>query len=245
MAHMISFIIPAYNEELLLGRTLDALHRAARSVDQPYEIIVADDDSSDRTGSVAAEHGAAVVHTANRQIAATRNAGARTAKGDWLFFVDADTLVSDELLTEAVAALADGAAGGGAAFRFDEPVPLYGKILQWVVRPVYRLGKIASGSFIFCTREAFDQVGGFDETLYGSEEAVMSRALGRCGPFVVLRETVLTSGRRLRLNSFWSILGILFYLFLGGGRITNRRAARLWYDGRRETTEENDRPDGS
>ena len=55
---MISFVIPAYNEELLLGRTLSAVNDAARALDQPFEVVVADDASVDRTAVVAREHGA-------------------------------------------------------------------------------------------------------------------------------------------------------------------------------------------
>ena len=56
-AGMISFIIPAYNEESLLGGTLCALHEAARTVGEPYEVIVADDGSTDGTAEVARAHG--------------------------------------------------------------------------------------------------------------------------------------------------------------------------------------------
>jgi glycosyltransferase involved in cell wall biosynthesis len=238
---MISFIIPAYNEEYLLGRMLDALHHAAGIVDEPYEIIVADDNSSDKTGEVALGHGATVIRVDNRQIAATRNAGARIARGERFIFVDADTIVSPDVLREALTALRNGAAGGGAAIRFDGYVPLYGRIIQWLVYRVYRWGKIASGSFMFCTRTAFETIGGFNEQLYASEEADMSRALRRCGPFIVLRQTVLTSGRKLRLYSFREIMGIILRVALSGGKITDRHTAHIWYDPRREFGTEDNR----
>jgi glycosyltransferase involved in cell wall biosynthesis len=231
---VISFIVPAYNEELLIGSTLDALHTAAGAVGEPYEVIVADDDSSDRTGDVAREHGAAVTRVKNRQIAATRNSGARIAKGDCLIFVDADTVVHEAALREALSALREGAAGGGAAVRFEGRVPLYGRALQWLSYRLYRLGKIASGSFMFCTRAAFDRAGGFDEKLLCSEEAVMSRALGRCGRFVVIKQTVLTSGRKFRMYSFREIMGTILRVAMSGGKMTDRESVRVWYDGKRE-----------
>ena len=95
---MISFIVPAYNEEAVLGGTLDHIHAAARTLDEPYEIVVADDASTDRTAEIAREHGAQVVSVHNRQIAATRNAGARAAQGEYLIFVDADTPVTPSLV---------------------------------------------------------------------------------------------------------------------------------------------------
>src|SRR5438045_3652933 len=91
---VISFIIPAHNEEALIGRTLAAIHDAAKELDEPYEIVVSNDASSDRTGEIALAHGARVVDIERRQIAAARNAGARSAAGELYFFVDADTMVT-------------------------------------------------------------------------------------------------------------------------------------------------------
>src|SRR5262245_31989116 len=116
---MISFIVPAYNEELLLGRTLTAVNAAARALGEPFEIVVADDASTDRTAAVAAEHGARVVSVRHRQIAATRNAGARAAQGALFLFVDADTVVTEAAVAAAVEAMRRGAVGGGCAIRFD------------------------------------------------------------------------------------------------------------------------------
>ncbi|HUH90611.1 MAG TPA: glycosyltransferase family 2 protein, partial [Lysobacter sp.] len=94
---MISFIVPAHDEQRLIADTLEAIHAAACGVglgiERDYEIVVVDDASTDRTAEIAIDHGARVVHVSHRQIAATRNAGAREARGDFLFFIDADTLI--------------------------------------------------------------------------------------------------------------------------------------------------------
>src|SRR5687767_8100970 len=112
---MISFIIPAYNEEALLARTLETLKESARSAldGLDHEIIVVDDASTDRTAQIAREAGARVITVEHRQIAATRNAGARSAQGDVFIFVDADTLVPASTLRAALEALRHGAIGGG------------------------------------------------------------------------------------------------------------------------------------
>lgn len=231
---MISFVVPAYNEEQLLGRTLAALNDAGRALGEPFEVVVADDASSDRTAEVAREHGARVVPVTNRQIAATRNAGARVATGALLIFVDADTVVTVDAVRAAVAAMRRGVAGGGCAFRFDGRLPLYGRVMQAVAVPLYRMLRLASGCFLFCTREAFEAVGGFDETLFGAEEAAMSRALRRHGRFVVLREFVTTSGRKLRAYSAREIIGLLARLALTGPRSLRRREGlAVWYGERR------------
>ena len=232
---MISFIVPAYNEERLLGATLDALRAAALATGEPYELIVADDASTDRTAAIAAQHGAIAVSVAHRQIAATRNSGAREANGDWLIFVDADTLVSEAVVRSAVEALRSGAVGGGAAVEFDGTVPLYARLLLPVLVRSFRWAGLAAGCFLFCTRHAFAAVGGFDEAFYGAEELVMSRALKRHGRFVVLRQAVITSGRKLRTHSVREMLAILARLALRGpGAVKQRQGMDLWYAERRE-----------
>ena len=231
---MISFVVPAHNEDQLLGRTLSALNGAARALGEPFEVVVADDASTDRTAEVARGYGARVVAVNRRQIAATRNAGARAATGEMLIFVDADTVVTEAAIRAAVAAMRRGAVGGGCATRFDGHIPLYARVLLATAIPLYRLMGFAAGCFLFCTREAFHAVGGFDETMFGAEEAAMSRSLARRGRFVVLRESVTTSGRKLRAYSARELLGVLGRLALRGPNSVRRREGLdMWYGDRR------------
>lgn len=232
---MISFIVPAYNEERLLGATLDALHAAGRAVGEPYELVVVDDASTDRTAGIAQRHGAVVVSVTHRQIAATRNSGAREANGELFIFVDADTIVNEAVVRAAVEALRDGAVGGGAAVEFDGTVPLYARLLMPVLVRLFRAARLAAGCFLFCTRSAFVAVGGFDEAFYGAEELVMSRALKRRGRFVVLRQAVTTSGRKLRAHSGREVLMVMGRLALRGPKaVKHRQGMELWYAERRE-----------
>ena len=234
----ISFIVPAYNEERLLGRTLNAIDQAARALGQPVEVIVADDASTDRTAAIAQEHRAHLVSVKCRQIAATRNAGARAANGEMLVFVDADTIVTEAAVRAAIAAMRAGAVGGGCAVRFDGRLPPYGRVLAAVVNPLYRAVRLASGCFLFCTREAFRATGGFDETLFAAEEIAMSQALRRQGRFVILRESVTTSGRKLRAHSGREFLGTLLRLALAGRKSVRRREGLdVWYGERRADPE--------
>jgi len=234
LKNMISFIIPAYNEELLLRQTLEAIHKAAKEIDVAYELIVVDDDSSDNTDKIANDLGATVVKVSHRQISVARNAGVHVANGSLLVFIDADTVISTEILQATIGAINSGAIGGSAAFRFDGYIPVYGRVIQWLLFRIYRLGKVVGGSYLFCTREAFERVGGFDESVYGGEEMILSRTLKKLGRFILLKQTVLTSGRRLRIYSFWKIMRIIACLGTSGGRIEDRNTGWFWYDGKRE-----------
>jgi glycosyltransferase involved in cell wall biosynthesis len=225
---MISFVLPAHNEEELLGRSLAALHAAAGALGEAYEVIVVDDASTDRTPEIAKESGAAVIHVACRQIAATRNAGGRAAKGELLFFVDADTMITEQALAAAVRVLRGGAIGGGACVRFDGEVPTYGFVLERVLRLVSPYISLAPGCFIYCWRNAFATVGGFDEQVYWSEEVWFARQLARLGRFVVLREWVITSGRKVRAHSALEMLG-LGALLAWRGRAALGERHRFWY----------------
>ena len=233
--HAVSFIVPAHNEEPLLAATLRAIRKAAARCAIEYEIIVVDDASTDRTAQVAADSGARVLSVRHRQIAATRNSGARAASGEVLVFVDADTLINEDVLRRALDTVAAGAVGGGASVRFDGHIPLYARVLTPWLTAMMRWMRLAAGCFVFCTRSAFDAAGGFDESLFGAEEIALSVALKKIGRFVILRESVLTSGRKLRTYSGLEVLGIMLRGALSGGKMIKRRDQMgLWYDPRRE-----------
>lgn len=227
----------------MLGRTVCALNAAAQTLDEPFEVVVADDASTDRTAEIARHHGARVVSVNHRQIAATRNAGAHAATGEMLIFVDADTVVTEAAVRAAVAAMRGGAAGGGCATRFDGRIPAYARLLLATAIPLYRQMGLAAGCFLFCTRGAFQATGGFDERMFGAEEVAMSRSLARQGRFVVLREHVTTSGRKLRAYSARELLGLLARLALSGpSSVRQREGLDMWYGDRRPDPEAPNKP---
>ena len=235
---MISFVIPAYNEEALIGLTLQSINTAAQNLEDRYEIIVVDDASSDQTAAVAEAHGARVIGVNVRQIAAARNAGAREARGEKLIFVDADTVINQAVVNDALEAMEQGAAGGGSAVKFEGRVPRYAEFMQPLLVRLFRATGLACGCFLFCTAKAFDAVGGFDEALFASEEISMSIALRRQGRFVVVRQAVTTSGRKLRMYSGKQVLLIFWRIMIRGPKaLKNRERLDLWYSGRREDPE--------
>jgi glycosyltransferase involved in cell wall biosynthesis len=232
---MISFIVPAHNEEQHIGETLRAIRGAADAAGEAYELIVVDDASVDRTAEIAAAAGARVESVRYRQISRTRNAGARAASGERFIFVDADTIISEAVLRAALAALDAGAVAGGATLRMDGYVPLYVRSLLIVTAAVMRRKNWIAGCYVFCTRQAFQAVGGFDESLFASEEIALSKALQQVGRVVILDEEVVTSGRKARSHSGWHLVRLLAVFALRGQAILRTRThLELWYGDRRK-----------
>src|SRR6266850_6320229 len=107
----ISVIIPAFNEERLIVETLQQVQAAlgafaARQWES--ELIVCDNNSTDRTAQLARAHGAKVIFEPVNQIARARNSGAAAASGDWLIFVDADSHPSPALFEDVAEQIASG-----------------------------------------------------------------------------------------------------------------------------------------
>lgn len=228
---MISFIIPAHNEEAWVGRCVSSIHRAIELLgSRACEILVVDDSSTDRTASVAEENGARVIRVGHRHISATRNTGAKAARGDVLFFVDADTIVGASGIQSALKAMRDGAAGGGFVPRYDGILPLWFRLVYPFFVVVVRLLRQPGGSCLFCSRSGFEAIGGFSEAHFAAEDAVFVTALKRHGQFVVPRHRVITSGRNLRVHSFWSFLRLLLRLASRGPNgFRDRRGLDIWY----------------
>lgn len=232
---MLSFIVPAHNEAAGLGRTLQAIRETARGVGQPHEIIVVDDASTDATAEIARQHNAIVVPVNHRQIAATRNSGARAAQGDRLFFVDADTTINPRAVAAAMRHMDRGAVGGGGPTLFAGSVPLYVRLIAFVCILGTKLASFTGGAFMFCTRAAFQITGGFDERFYWAEEGTFALRLKRIGRFVVLWQPVLTSARRFRTLSGRQFPAFLARLVFSPSKTFTQRAAveKIWYDSNR------------
>ncbi len=239
----ISIVIPAFNEEKLLGGTLQSVWEAAKVFPErgwEWELIVCDNNSTDRTAEIARAAGAKVVFEQINQIARARNAGAAAATGEWLLFVDADSRVNRELLKDAAAAIESGRVlAGGATIRLDGSSKVGGFVTRlW--NTISRTGKWLAGSFIFCEASAFREVGGFNTNLYASEELALTKRLkvvarNRGRKLVVLhKHPLVTSARKMHLYSGREHLWFLAKtVFSWGGTVKSAETCHIWYDGRR------------
>ncbi|MDP3742387.1 MAG: glycosyltransferase [Candidatus Micrarchaeota archaeon] len=219
---IVSIIVPAFNEEEHLLPTIAAIRKSIIFSKMPAELIVVDNNSEDSTLSVAKKLVDRVYSEKIRVIAAVRNTGAKYAKGKYLIFVDADTLVPRELVVDFVSAMEHGAVVVGCKV-MPHPVNIFEKIVfkffNLILRSSVLHGATFSGNAVGYTKKAFEKLKGFDEQRVASEDHDLSNRASRIGNAIFLNNvTVLTSNRRIaNLGLLWVVMGwgktTLFYLF--------------------------------
>jgi glycosyltransferase involved in cell wall biosynthesis len=239
----ISVIIPAFNEEKLIGRCLTAVAEAGAvfaGVGWSREVIVCDNNSTDHTAELARQAGATVVFEPVNQISRARNRGAQTATGDWLLFLDADSFPTRALFADLVAAIQSGRFIGGGANVEMENYRGRGNVGVVLWNWLSRRFHWAAGSFVFCETAAFRELGGFSEELFVSEEIDFSRRLKKLARrrgkklTILSRTRLLTSARKLHLYSAREYRAFFRRCLLHPRRSQRDRAAcGIWYDGRR------------
>lgn len=232
-----SVIIPAYNEEKLLGQTLSSLTAAMRELSElKGEIIVVDNNSTDKTAEIAAAHGAKVVFEEINQISRARNAGGKAASTPFLIFLDADTIISAELMKKAIENMRSGKiCGGGTLVKFDSDIPFYGRVFLNMFTWISLKFKMAAGCFVYSLKEAFDETGGFSQSVYAGEELIFSRNIRKWGKkhkmdFVIIEEPgIKTSSRKLEWHSPWEIMCFTLFVGLFPFVLRSRKMCHFWY----------------
>lgn len=237
-----SIIVPAYNEAQQLPMTLPAMLGAIDQVAQSKglqgELIVANNNSSDDTAAVAERLGARVVFEPVNMIGRARNRGAAAARGESLIFIDADTTPSAELIVAALDALATKQiCGGGAVVALQPPPSWLVRRLAVVWNVLSRLLSYPAGCFFYCRKDAFEDVNGFSENIYASEEIWLARRLKKWGRREKMRMRVLpvpivTSSRKM--DDPVRMFGMLLLMFVFPFAVKFKGLCGYWY--KREDT---------
>lgn len=195
----LSFIIPALNEEKYIGQTLASIRTNCRTI-APYEMIVCDHGSRDRTREIATEAGAVVIQPQTATIAGLRNAGAARSQGKVLIFLDADTSLT-----------ADWARHAGATLSalLESPHWLSGSrtvpdrqggwLAKWwfaAESDKERAAYVGSAHMIL-HRELFERIGGFDDRLHTGEDYDFCMRALASGAELQLNPDMVVEHRRL------------------------------------------------
>jgi len=242
----LSIVIPAFNEEARLPACLASIDQAMARMNgdlEPgdnVEVIVADNNSTDATAARARAARVKLVFEPINQISKARNAGAAAATGDWLLFIDADSQLHLDTFRNLLDAIRLGhCAGGGCVIALDR-VPWWACAAVKLWNVVSCSFHWAAGSFLFCRADAFDELGGFSEELYASEEIDMSRRLKAWGKqrqlkFVILKgHPHVSSGRKFELYGAGEILMLCARsLFRPFHTVRNKGQLGYFYESRR------------
>lgn len=175
-------IITAYNEEKRIGECLNSLLQQDY---KPLEIIVVDDGSTDKTASIAQDHGAIVIQNSHEGTAKSRNKTAAKARGEILVFLDADMTFETDFISKLVSPINEGETKGTFSKleyvkNWDKPLA---RVWNWVNNPRLpdKLRVSQDGDegedFRAILKEEFDRVGGFDDTGY-TDTWSLARKLG-------------------------------------------------------------------
>ena len=181
MALDLSIIIPAYNEEKFIGRTLATINKLVGDI--AYEIIVVDNGSSDATPHIAAEYPCVqVLSIPKSTISRARNAGAKIANSSFLAFIDADILITERWVTAIKRKLLKHTAAGNYLGGFPVGIPNDASMLEkaWFGAFTGTFNYVRSANLVVSTK-TFNAIGGFDETLITAEDVDFSRRAKRQG----------------------------------------------------------------
>ena len=211
-----SIIIPAYNEARLLPRLLDSIKIAADHYGREnIEVIVADNLSDDQTREVAESKGSRIATVTKRRIAAARNGGAMIASGEILCFIDADSAIHPETFHKIDEAMLDQSIVAGATGVFLERRSIGLLATYLMILPVLWATGMDTG-VVFCRREDFHAVGGYNEDLFYAEDVAFLYALKRLGAKKRKRLTRLSgvkalgSTRKFDENGDWHYFPMIF-----------------------------------
>jgi glycosyltransferase involved in cell wall biosynthesis len=236
----ISLVIPAHNEERYLPRLLDSLDTARerwRRGADAMEVIVADNVSTDETANIARERSCRVVLVEERRIATVRNGGASIADGEILCFVDADSEVHPDTFNAIEDSLATGKIVAGATGVRMERWSLGIAVTYAIFMPMVWLTRMDTG-VVFCRREDFETIGGYDERRFFAEDVQLLWDLRQIGRKRRQRLTrlrtvkALGSTRKFDTHGDWHYLSDLFSLvpkMLWSPRATSKFANKYWY----------------
>lgn len=237
-----SLIVPAYNEESYLPRLLDTVDAARsryRGGRDEVEVVVADNASTDATAELARRRGCRVVRVEKRVIAAARNAGARAARGRVFAFVDADFRIHPETFNAIESVLASGTVIGGATGVKMERVSLGLAVTYMLLIPLVWATGMDAG-VVFCRREDFEAVGGYNEGRLFAEDVQFLWELKRLGRTRGQKLARVTSAKAIASARKFDKYGDWHYLTaigtIGWRLLTGRSAGEFvrayWYDDR-------------
>lgn len=204
----ISFIIPAFNEERLLGPCIDSIRSECPLA---HEIIVVDNNSTDLTAEIANLHGTKLIHEPIKGVVRARQAGFLAATGDLLVFIDADSELPQGWLAIMLKTMAKPGVVSCSGPLIFHDLSLTKRILTSMFYTVgvvisWFLPMVQGGNFV-ARRVALELINGFDSSIefYG-EDTMTAIRMANIGTIKFVPGLFLwSSGRRMTAEGFFVI----------------------------------------
>jgi len=243
-APQFSLIIPAYNEEAYLPALLDSVDKArSRYAGGPddIEVVVVDNASSDATADLARSSGCRVVREDRHVIAVVRNTGARNARGHVFVFVDADNSIHPDTFNAIDKSLSTGKVIAGATGVKMQRMSFAIAVTYALMVPLVWLTRMDTG-VVFCRREDFEAIGGYNEDRLFAEDVQLLWDLMRLGrkqgrKLTRIRSVkAIFSTRKFDRHGDWHWLGLMlrfFYGLLFSKSSLDNFARMYWYGNQR------------
>ncbi|MFJ9462048.1 glycosyltransferase [Viridibacillus arvi] len=207
-----SVIIPAHNEEKYIGKCLDSIKRASQAYADQIEIIVVLNRCTDKTEEVAKSYNCITLKNNDKNLSKIRNAGAAIAQGEIIITIDADTQMTEGLLSNVGNYLASGKyIGGGVNGQFERvSLGIIVSAMLLIVPLLFKYGLISVGIF-WCYRKDFNAINGFNENMLMAEDADFAKRLKELGKknnkkYGTIKNGMITSCRRFDAYGDWGLL---------------------------------------
>ena len=238
----VSVIIPTLNEEETLPRVLAHLQTLTPAVD---EVIVIDGGSEDGTIEIANQYGCSVLISRKQSRSIQLDLGAREATGDFLVFLHADTWVPDDLVEQVTHVLGKekNKLGAFVSVMRGERLRVWFSFLNYIktylcplfYRPVSflrgRLLLLFGDQVMFCRKQDYLEIGGFDTSMEVMEEADFCMRMSKLGRTRMVHRFVFSSDRRVAEWGFWKANRIYWFITFGWAFGANhRKMADLYTD---------------
>jgi len=229
----VSVVIPTYNEEAIIGRTIRNLKSF---LPKDVEIIVAEGYSKDLTAMIARRLGAKVVLEKEHTVGGARNEGAHAAKGDIVWFVDADTFPNKDFYEKMKAEFEEDPkiVGVGCHIMPENVAALRGiffYFLNFIVFFTVRMGRPnIAGSCVAYRKKQFKAINGFDTQTHSAEDMDLTQRISKLGSVKFLYHIIVpTSDRRVHKLGLWGLIKDwtkTTIMFLQGRKTTSYGAYR-------------------
>lgn len=206
----VSIVIPAYNEEKYIGNCLFSLLKSEQNTDIDYEVILVDNNSTDKTLKLAQKFatgmGLRIIKETKQGRGVARARGFKEAKGEVVLSADADTIFYKGWIETLFSAIKADVVAVTTSCKIEDSSPFTNAIFNFIQPKAMGLYRLAFGHFWLSgfsfgiLKSVYEKSGGFDTTLQAQEDLDLTFRVAKLGKIKFINKPVTFSGRRFKDN---------------------------------------------